>query len=144
MSDVKAFIRMSPSEKELLRPSIRSAIEALLDEQTEEWRETFDIDKICPKRVCDFCRQPKQLHPSDGSELCSECDPVQEHPPTIQCFICRQNKYIRYNVGPHPVCKECGWPKHKIGNCSCFTCKTPNLPITWYNGLLDYYVSKYE
>ena len=137
--DVSAFLRLSPSERNLLRPSVREAMQIVLDEQTDEWRESMDPSSFHQKRKCDFCYQPRRLHPYDGSELCDTCDPIPHVTPPVECFICRKSKYARYLVGEHPICKDCGWPNHRPHDCKCFTCRTPNLPISWYKGLLDYY-----
>jgi hypothetical protein len=144
MTDIAAYLRLSHYERQRLRPSITSAMEAWLDEQPEEWRVTQDVSKMIPKRLCDFCRKPKRLHPSDGWELCSDCEPVLELPPSIPCILCREKKKIRYRVADHPVCADCGWPDHKSHNCNCLSCCTPNLPVSWYKGLLDYYASRLE
>ena len=144
MDDVAAYLRMSREERHQLRPSKVTMIEAWLDEQSIEWRDTSDVTKLRPKIKCDFCGRPNIIHPSDGFNLCSECEPDHAQPSSIRCFLCKEFKFIRHQVGIHPVCRDCQWYHHKSNNCKCVTCINPDLPVSWYTGLLDYYAARLE
>ena len=142
-SAIAAYLRMSISEKEMLRHSFREKMEAWLEEQSTEWHDSKDTTKMYPKIKCDFCNHPKKIHPSDGFNLCEKCDPVYSTQPILQCFLCDKKKIIRYNIGIHRVCKDCMWLHQKV-DCTCVSCTRSDLPASWYKGLIDYYASNLD